>query len=840
VAFLAFGLAYHELGSPRLTWLFLLMPIALLQVIPEGTARQWVTAWKYLAVALLVVNLVPFLARQIQTTIYPQLERPGFHYAPRGMLGTLGTVYRRASRVADLAYESRELVEASPGETQVMSRFQTSNLKYDPHTRIQTGPAEPQWSWNLVYCRWEGPVTARQTIRPILISMTAHRACNVLRIVLLITLGAVLVGARKSWLPRWSRSAAVVATLLLVGSHSAALRGEEIPSETMLNTLRQRLLEPTDAYPAADIASVDLKLEENRVTMTAEIHTTIDVAVPLPGRLPVWSPLSVNVGNRPAELVRRKDDYLWLVLPKGVHQVTVTSMLPDASDWEWTYILAPHRVSITAPGWNVAGVGPNGVPEQQVFFTRQLPDTASKAAYDRKDFNALVAIDRYLEVGLIWQVRTEATRLSGPGKAVSLMVPLIPGEHVLTSNAIVEGDRISVRLGAGSEKLSWESELPVGADIQLSTGDADAWVERWHLVASPAWNVLHSGLTPVFESQDANLIPVWHPWPGEAVSLSFRRPQPVSGENITVRQVDQTLTLGSRQRTTELKVQLESSIGGDFLLDIAKEATVSSLQLDEQTIPVRREDDKLIITLHPGRQSFQVDWKTSELMATFVDSGNVTLPVEGANITSTIQVPPDSRWVLWAAGPRMGPAVRFWTILVSAILIALVLGSVSASPLRRTEWVLLAIGLTQVHISAAMIVVGWLFLLTYRGRQNAATARPLWFNLRQIVIVFLTLLALGVIVVVVGTGLLGNPEMFIVGNHSTRTALRWFQPRTGLSLPVVRIVSVSVWYYRLLMLFWALWLASALLRWLKWGWTQFSRGGCWKRSTRKAVLLSSP
>jgi hypothetical protein len=37
------------------------------------------------------------------------------------------------------------------------------------------------------------------------------------------------------------------------------------------------------------------------------------------------------------------------------------------------------------------------------------------------------------------------------------------------------------------------------------------------------------------------------------------------------------------------------------------------------------------------------------------------------------------------------------------------------------------------------------------------------------------------------------------------------------------------------MLFWALWLALALLRWLKWGWAQYSRGGCWKRRPKKKL-----
>ena len=64
---------------------------------------------------------------------------------------------------------------------------------------------------------------------------------------------------------------------------------------------------------------------------------------------------------------------------------------------------------------------------------------------------------------------------------------------------------------------------------------------------------------------------------------------------------------------------------------------------------------------------------------------------------------PENRWILWADGPLRGPAVRFWTILVVAILAALALGSTPLSPLRRYEWILLAIGLTQVHLILADI-----------------------------------------------------------------------------------------------------------------------------------------
>jgi hypothetical protein len=248
--------------------------------------------------------------------------------------------------------------------------------------------------------------------------------------------------------------------------------------------------------------------------------------------------------------------------------------------------------------------------------------------------------------------------------------------------------------------------------------------------------------------------------------------------------------------------------------------------MDKRPLPIRRDKETYFVSLQPGAQSIEVDWKLDRDIEITEVLPAVRLPVESSNISSSILVP-TSRWILWADGPTRGPAVRFWIMLVISVLVALGLSCYSKSPLSRIEWLLLGLGLTQVHAFAGLIVVGWLFLMAWRGTKRPDDFNKSGFRFVQTALVLTTLIALGILIVIVGQGLLGSPEMFIVGNGSYSNFLNWFEPNGGTELPTPKIITISVWYYRLLMLAWALWLANALLRWLSNGWKAFSNGAVW-------------
>ena len=1041
LAFVAFGLSFHEAGAPRYVWLILLVPLALQRVVPEGWGRRLLGVGKWIAVAAFVLVLVPFITRQVQQALYPQLElvtmaeqtmaqdfsaEPDLPaagepvFAERSESGQTERIQRKLERIIIPKLEFREAtlreavdflkkksgdldVESPAGEKGInivlktedspelesaritvsltnipmiealryvtglanmkfrvepyavsivpasvntdvlitkewkirpdlipdlgsdaaknwliangvqfngaaaatylsassrlivrntqdqldlidtiiasaaaparesysrdvsslgilgvstISRkgYSKDNLSYDAKARIQTGPGVPEWKWRAVSFGWNGPVSASQQVRPVLISLTLERVLTALRVVLLCALAAVLLGARTLGGAVFRTSGKAAALLVFFFTLASASAQTPIPDQATLDRLRERLLETSDAYPhAAEIPSVALTLNERKLVIDAEIHAAVRTAVPLPGKLPAWSPVNVFVDDKPDVALRRGDGYLWLVIDAGVHRVRVEGSLANVTEWEWTFLLKPRQVKIDASGWTITGLKPDGVPEAQVFFALKQKAAAGAATYDRQEVQTIVVIDRHVELGLIWQVRTTVARLSPAGKAVALRVPLLPGENVLSSNAVVKDGFIEVRLGAQEQSFTWESGLAVVPALKLATRADDAWVERWHLVASPVWNVALAGLPPVFEADaplpttgnrtiiasGGDLIPIWQPWPGESVELAISRPEAIAGATVTVSRGTHEITLGKRQRTSKLELALRCSLGEDFLVELPAAAEITALAHNGKAIPVRKDGSKLIIPVRPGEQTVSISWKTNVVLGARAQADEVRLPVESANIQTVITVPED-RWVLWADGPRRGPAVRFWGILICSLLAAVALGRIAQSPLRTVEWMLLAIGLTQVPLPAALAVVGWFFALAWRGDESFQRLGNISYNAYQVFFIGLTAAALGILFTAVGEGLLGSPEMFIIGNDSTSDSLRWFQARSANALPRPGCISISIWWYRFFMLAWALWLAAALIRWLRSAWQNFSLGGFFRRKPKAAPAAPPP
>ncbi len=354
------------------------------------------------------------------------------------------------------------------------------------------------------------------------------------------------------------------------------------------------------------------------------------------------------------------------------------------------------------------------------------------------------------------------------------------------------------------------------------------------------WHVQLGGIAPVHPGGPAESHqPIWLPWPGESVSVQVTRPEGIGGGTLTLDSAREEVRPGLRATEVGLDLLFRTSRGGQHALTLPPGVELLGVAVNGQPQPARLEGNRLLVTLAPPASRVDVRWREPRGISMAFRPSPVDVGAAGANVDVVIALP-SGRWALWLAGPTFGPAVLFWSVLLVAALVALGLSRVPHTLLGLGAWMLLAIGLTQVSVPSAALVVVWLLALGWRGALGARV-RPWWvFDLMQLALVVATGFAFLALFEAVRRGLLGQPDMQIAGNGSTLESLRWTADRVPGALPRPLVFSVPLLVYRLAMLAWALWLASALLGWVRQGWQALGTGGLWRPRPPKVVTSPVP
>ena len=855
-----------ETGAPKWSWLFVLGVDALARVIPAGRIKQLFVGARAAAVLLVAIFALPFLVRQVRLGMYPVLSNPG---------AALGT-HERSSNDYEESVEQAEEASAdqkeggtgtrAKGEEGSMGNPNTKDtghrygvrgppdnnaLTYDPTVMVQTGPGVPSWSWATFELTWSGPVGPHDRLHLYLASPAVNLVLAFVRALLVALLLLRLLPWTqrffpRGWGPRMSTGAAGAAALLslLVATPARA----DVPDKSVLDDLTGRLTRAPDCAPnCASIGRMALDVHGGVLRARLEIDAVAPTGVPLPGTVGQWSPAEVLLDGAPARGMARLDDgVLWIAVGAGAHQVTLEGPMPDKDSMQLSLPLKPHRVESDAVGWTVAGIHEDGLADDDIELTRirkeEKADAGVKASLQPGELPPFVRVERTLHVALDWQVDTRVVRVTPPGSAVVLEVPLLPGESVTTADVRVAGGKALVNMGPKATDVSWHSVLEERSPIKLVAPRSISWVEVWRVDVGPIWHSTITGIVPVHTQPvggNAPQVPEWRPWPGEELDIALMRPQGVPGQTLTIDYSKMTVKPGAGATDVELAVGLRSSRGGEHSFLLPAGATLDSILVNNQVLPLRQDGRKVTVPLAPGATNVTLKLSDPEGIGPWFATQPVDLGAPSVNATATVEVP-DRRWVLFAYGPRGGPAVLFWSLLLVLAAVSLVLGRSTLAPLAWWQWLLLSIGLSQVSVEWGAVFVGWLLVLGWRKRTpNESMGRGL-FNLRQAGLVIWTFIALIVLARSLYQGLLGSPEMQILGNNSNIYVLRWYVDRADPTPPSAWMISVPLLVYRAAMLAWALWIALALLRWLKWGWAAFTTGGAWRRKPPPLDLAVPP
>jgi hypothetical protein len=429
-------------------------------------------------------------------------------------------------------------------------------------------------------------------------------------------------------------------------------------------------------------------------------------------------------------------------------------------------------------------------------------------------------------------VETRVSRLSPPGSAVVIEVPLLSGESVTTEGVRVVGGKALVNLGPADDEVSWSGVLPAVDTVALQAPAGVPWVEVWAVEASTVWHVEEKGIPPLHdETPRPGGARAWRPWPGEELVLSVRRPEGVAGRTLTIEKTRRQVRPGLRSTDVTWTLSMRASRGGPHAVQLPPGAELLRASVNGAEQPLRPDDaGRVHVPVLPGAQTLELSLRVPHGIAAAYAAPALDAGAPSVNAELVVEVPAD-RWVLFAWGPRAGPAVLFWSFLVVIVLTGVALSRVPLSPLKTHHWVLLSLGLTQVDIAVAALGAGWLLCLGWRQRHVELS--PSLFNLRQVLVVGWTAVALIALAVSIPAGLLGRPDMIITGNGSSASSLRWYADHADALLPSATVWSAPMWLYRVSMLAWSLWLAAALLGWLRQGWLAFAAGGFWRAVPKK-------
>jgi hypothetical protein len=850
IALGALVLSFHELNAPSWLWLNLLIAIALMRVAPVGRLRQIVSGYQTLSAVALIVILVPFIAGQLSVAIYPQLEPQLSSYQSYGLAAEAPMFeegkYNEPARARKV---EGDLLRSMP-EQEVMAMDEIAVTatragrvfsRYAPNAIVQAGPGIPSWRWNTYSLSWSGPVDMQQSMRLLVMPRWFVSLMRVAAVALLLLFAGLLAAEilNRQWkLPGGltlggSHSVSIVAVGLLAGLLAVSPQARaEYPDARLLQQLEQRLLEAPDCVPrCAEIVSADVQVGAETISMTLSVHALQNVAIPLPGSAQGWRPeiISLN-GAGGVRILKAPNNSLWMQVVAGRHTVTLRGSIPAVDSLEIPFPTPPRVIEVDSDAWFIAGTKDKRLTSGSLQLTR-LQSAANgdgTVRWESSRFPVFARIERVLELDLDWRVRTTVYRVAPTQGALTLDIPLLAGETVVSGDFTVKEDHILVSMNPQQQSVTWTSNLPLQSPLSLQAADSASWQEVWHFAVGNVWNAVFDGLPESNMNNNASgvRVAVFHPRGGETLTLAATRPAASAGSTLAFDSVNLVVKSGSRTRDVNLQLSYRSTRGSQHVIQLPVAAELTSVQIDGRMQTLRAEDGLLTLPILPGNHFIVINWRETGGMGLISSTPEIDIDAPASNINITVSKSQD-RWLLATRGPKLGPAVMYWPELAALIVFALLLGRVKLTPLTTRHWLLLGLGFSTFSWSVLALVIIWLMLCGVREKSQLNL--NWWkFNLVQVLIAGMTIVALLSVVASLPAGLLGTPDMHVAGHNSYSNVLNWFADGSDSVLPIASVITVPMWVYKVLILVWALWLSFALLRWLPWVWNCISRDGFWR------------
>ncbi|QQS04862.1 MAG: hypothetical protein IPK50_21685 [Fibrobacterota bacterium] len=856
LALVGLGLGCHD-GVPFIAWIAFLVALALHLAIaerwPDRVASKVAMVFVGIcSVVLLVVQLV-FLGSQMRLVAHPELAVPGREYTLHWEPGSMDRLEESREEVrSSRSYSSKqgkgitdELADVLAGNmsyrqngslvmnqqrndvmSEVMTAPQTFSVQdEDPNlfAGVDPGQGVPQWSPEAGSAQWPGFVRADQSFRILALAPGWMRLWRILAVLATtISIGYCLRKAFPAGTSRMGRVVFARATTALIVLAAAGASRAEIPTSQVLDQLREELLRPpVCGEQCAALGEARLRMDGSRAVLELDVQAHAKGRVRLPR--PQWLQVSLQVprgvagGGKESDLAWVEPGFQTIRMEGLVETDELLVRFPDPT----------RGIQVVAPGWTVVSTQDDAIHLQRTAQSGESVD-GPKSGAERRLADP-PSIRRQFQFGREWTVTTSVSR-RGTSGSVAVAIPLLAGETPLDPVVQREG-KVQAVIAPGSERVEWKSRLPVSPRLLLRAGTPGVASERWLVQSSVRWHLVHRGLAPV-ESK----ILEWAPRPGDSLEILFQSPKPVLGAGVLVESSRLKLS-GEDLNECQLDLVVATAVGDSFRIALPPGANIRSLEVGSSALPPTYDaKGRLRLELRPGSNTIHLVWVGKSNGGIFRRAPQVVLSAAG--VDATMEFPNEERgWILAMGGPGDGPAVLWWGLVAALAVLAWLLSRLPGKPLGFWSWFLLLFGTSTVGNWVVWPFVVWVVAVVARRFLDPSKISKEVFNLLQVLLGGLSVVAFVVLLSAIPVGLLGNPDSGVAGGQGS---LGWYVDRFQGELPRPWMVVVPLLAWKALLLCWSLWLVKSLLRWVPWGWESFTMGSVWLAGTRKASPSAQP
>ncbi len=819
--------------------------------------------FKFTIIAGTALFVLVAIFNDIKLAIHPQLKGVYFNQEADYAYGNFEG---RADSVAPASQimESADMPSASGGLIGSLSRMKKSATYESEESKVnvakqlyqtnidqavQTGRGVSNWqSSNSYSFGWRTPVIQDQKIEFSLISPTQNIFLSFLRAILIMLLLARFLFNSLPFRIPMSKGLAILFCLLISQTEVMAQEADPngiFPNDRILqdlsNYVSKNQQEAPECLPnCANIAQFEIDLEEQKFKLSFEVHSLSDSYFTLPFNRTDFSVEEITI-NDTSEALRLKTsgELLLVALKQGINNLVLSGTLKDRETINLAFPVIPSYGKFQVKDWIVTGISDSGKVDQVISLTKIQKTIAQKSAPDSNEKDTVkplklaqqFTISRQIELAYDATITTTIQRISPANSSFEIRYALLKDESLVTPGVEVKNGDLIAEFKPNEYQKTFKSILKATDKVELTAANNKIWNEIWYLSASNLWHFDYTGTPRIYFNQE---IPEWHPRPGESLAIKLEKPIGIVGTTKTIESLNLTANLGKDLQKYSLNFLIKSSKGEIHPLDLPVGIEITSVKINQLAQSFKADSSKIDLNLIPGSQTIDIEWREKKALNKYYKLPEIKLNAPTANLNLNYQLSERS-WVVATGGTNYGPAVLFWGYFPLAIFLAFILSRFKDLPLKFYQWCLLLIGLSQVNIGLNLMVITWFVFLGLRAKTKLSN-HTLRFPLMQIFLAFWSFWAFQALYQAIKTGLLGSPVMKIAGNYSSSFSLNWYQDLTTGSIPMPWFLAFDIWYYRILMLLWALWLAASIIHWVKWGFDAYTTNGGWYKQKPKVTL----